>query len=137
MTDSTVAATIARCFAAFNDYDTDRWARCYAEDAVFEDIALGRTWKGREDLADFMRTWLAACPDTHIELGEPIISGHRAAVPWRGGGTLEGSFEHLPDTAVRGSRIDKISRSLLREVWMFFQPAPEVQRAFANDLFFL
>ncbi|MCG5217681.1 nuclear transport factor 2 family protein [Streptosporangium sp. KLBMP 9127] len=116
MTDqppATPATTLRKWFAYFNDHDSERWARCYTEDAVFEDIALGKTFKGRTELADFMRVWVDACPDTRVDMGEALISGNRAAVPWRGGGTLTGTFSHLPETAVRGSFIDNRALSLM------------------------
>ncbi|MEZ0071258.1 nuclear transport factor 2 family protein [Planotetraspora sp. GP83] len=107
------ADTIEKWFATFNSYDAERWAECYTEDAVFEDIALRRTFKGRKELADFMRIWVEACPDTHVEMGEAVIADRRAAVPWNGTGTLLGNFPHLPESAARGSRIDNRGLSLM------------------------
>ncbi|GII77559.1 hypothetical protein Sru01_25410 [Sphaerisporangium rufum] len=111
--DDLVAATVARCFAAFNDHDTDAYVRCFTDDGTLEDIALQQTFKGHAELAEFMDRWVAACPDTRVDLAEPIISGNRAAVPWLGLGTLTGHFPHLPATAVRGSRIENRGLSLM------------------------
>ncbi|MFC7385364.1 nuclear transport factor 2 family protein [Sphaerisporangium rhizosphaerae] len=107
------AEVIRRWFECFNTHDHVRFAECYTEDAVLEDIALGRTFKGREELAEFMRVWVEACPDTRCEPGEVILDGDRAAVPWNGTGTLLGTFPHLPDTAVKGSRIDNRGLSVM------------------------
>ncbi|MEU8266524.1 nuclear transport factor 2 family protein [Sphaerisporangium sp. NPDC049002] len=107
------ADVIEKWFEYFNTYDCARWVECYAEDAVLEDIALQRTFKGREELVEFMRVWVDACPDTRIEKGDVILAGDRAAVPWNGLGTLLGHFPHLPETAVRGSRINNRGLSLM------------------------
>ncbi|GAA3841482.1 hypothetical protein GCM10022226_74940 [Sphaerisporangium flaviroseum] len=107
------ADVIDRWFELFNGHDSARWSECYAEDIVFEDVALQKTFKGREEMAEFMRVWVDACPDTLVERGDIIIAGDRAAVAWNGKGTLLGHFSHLPETAVRGSRIDNRGLSIM------------------------
>jgi steroid delta-isomerase-like uncharacterized protein len=107
------ATVIARCFDAFNRYDSDGYAACYTEDVVFDDTALRRTFKGRPELAEFMRDWLDACPDSWMDVGEVVIGDGRAAVAWTGTATLTGTSPYVPETAVRGSRIHQRGLSLM------------------------
>ncbi|HVK21228.1 MAG TPA: nuclear transport factor 2 family protein [Actinokineospora sp.] len=102
-----------RLFDTFNRYDVEAFAACYAEDAVMHDVAIGKTFTGRAEIAEFLRVWLAASPDSHIEIGEPIVAGDRASVTWVGTGTLTGDFAHIPG-AVYGSTVNQRAVSVLR-----------------------
>ncbi|WP_436493810.1 ester cyclase [Actinokineospora sp. HUAS TT18] len=104
---------VARLFDTFNSRDVEAFAACYAEDAVMRDMAIGKTFTGRAEIAEFLRVWLAASPDSHIAVGEPIVSGDRAAVTWNGTGTLTGDFAHIPG-AVYGSKVDQHAVTVLR-----------------------
>lgn len=99
------AEVIDRLFAAFNRYDATAFGACYSVDTVFEDTALRKFFHGRGAIEEFLRVWVAACPDSRIDVDEVIIGDGKAAAAWVGTGTLTGEFEHLPPTAVRGSTI--------------------------------
>lgn len=105
---------IDRWIEAFNAYDVVAFGECYGVDAVLEDTALQRVFTGRDEVAGFMRNWLAACPDTGIELDEVVVGTGTAAVAWTGTGTLLGDFTHLPPGAVRGSRLTQRGVSIMR-----------------------
>ncbi|HEV2783942.1 MAG TPA: nuclear transport factor 2 family protein [Actinophytocola sp.] len=106
-------ALVDRWLDAFNSYDATAFAACYTEDAVLEDAALKRFFRGRTELAEFITVWVQACPDTYLKLEKVVIGDGGAAVAWTGVGTLSGTFPHLPPTAVRGSRIEQRGLSLM------------------------
>jgi steroid delta-isomerase-like uncharacterized protein len=107
------ATLVDRWLESFNRHDEVAFTECYSVAGVLEDVALGRFFKGRVELAEFMTVWVAACPDTRVELEKVLFTEQGAAVAWTGFGTLTGDFPHLPPNAVRGSRIEQRGLSLM------------------------
>lgn len=83
---------------AWNAHDADRVAAFYAEDAVLYDVGLPDPLRGRAVIRDSVARYLAAFSDFHVEVGEPIVSGNRAAQEFKVTGTNDGELMGIPPT---------------------------------------
>lgn len=85
-----------RYLEAWNSHDPGAVAACVAEDVVWEDPALPGPAHGPNEVAEFVRTSVAAFPDyAFSEPGSPAISedGLVAYFPWRMTGTNTGPID--------------------------------------------
>ena len=83
---------------AWNAHDANRVAACYAEDAVLYDVGLPTPLRGRAAIRDSVAGYLAAFSDFRVEVGEPIVSGNRAAQEFKVTGTNDGELLGVPPT---------------------------------------
>jgi steroid delta-isomerase-like uncharacterized protein len=94
-----ITQVLKRETEAWNAHDADGVAAGYAEDAVLYDVALPEPLRGRAAIRDSVAGYLAAFPDFHVEdLGDPIVSGNRAAQEWKVTGTNDGELMGMPPT---------------------------------------
>lgn len=83
---------------AWNAHDADRVAACYADDAVLYDVGVSDPLRGRAVIRDSVASYLAAFSDFHVEVGEAIVSGNRAAQEFKVTGTNDGELMGVPAT---------------------------------------
>jgi steroid delta-isomerase-like uncharacterized protein len=94
-----ITQVLKRETEAWNAHDADGVAAGYAEDAVLYDVALPEPLRGRAAIRDSVAGYLAAFGDFHVEdLGDPIVSGNRAAQEWKVTGTNDGELMGMPPT---------------------------------------
>jgi steroid delta-isomerase-like uncharacterized protein len=94
-----IAQVLKRATDAWNAHDADGVAACYAEDAVLTDVGLPDPLRGRAAIRDSVAGYMAAFSDFHAEdIGEPIVSGNRAAQEWKVTGTHDGDLMGIPPT---------------------------------------
>jgi steroid delta-isomerase-like uncharacterized protein len=94
-----IAQVLKRATDAWNAHDADGVAACYAEDAVLTDVGLPDPLRGRAAIRDSVAGYLAAFSDFRAEdVGEPIVSGNRAAQEWKVTGTHDGDLMGIPPT---------------------------------------
>jgi steroid delta-isomerase-like uncharacterized protein len=99
MGSNDITQVLKRETEAWNAHDADGVAAGYAEDAVLYDVALPEPLRGRAAIRDSVAGYLSAFPDFHVEdLGEPIVSGNRAAQEWKVTGTNDGELMGMPPT---------------------------------------
>src|SRR5437660_7437942 len=91
-----ITQALERETAAWNAHDADAVAACYAEDAVLYDVGLPHPLRGRNAIRDSVAGYLVAFSDFHADVGEPIVSGNRAAQEWKGIGTNDGELMGMP-----------------------------------------
>jgi steroid delta-isomerase-like uncharacterized protein len=105
--------------AAWRAHDIERVVGLFTDDAVYEDVPLGRVNRGRGELRAFLVETFQTFPDYAIELTAAFVAGARAGAEWTMTGTQRGALPGLPATgkrmAVRGAsmlelRGNKIAR---------------------------
>jgi steroid delta-isomerase-like uncharacterized protein len=90
---SEITQVLKRETEAWNAHDADGVAACYAEDAKLYDVGLPEPLRGRAAIRDSVAGYFAAFSDFHaVNLGEPIVSGNRAAQEWKVTGTNDGEL---------------------------------------------
>jgi steroid delta-isomerase-like uncharacterized protein len=99
MESNDISQALKRETEAWNAHDADGVAACYAEDAVLNDVGLPEPLRGRAAIRDSVAGYMAAFSDFHAEdIGEPIVSGSRAAQEWKVTGTHDGDLMGIPPT---------------------------------------
>lgn len=88
---------------AWNSRDVDRILTFYAEDAVYEDVAVvsngwGEPWSGHETIREALVDGFEAIPDMSFENVSVSSVGDRLAVEWIMTGTHLGDYPGLPAT---------------------------------------
>src|SRR5438105_13551233 len=99
MANIDIRQVLKRETEAWNAHDADGVAACYAEDAVLYDVGLPEPVRGRAAIRESVAGYLLAFSDLHADVGEPIVSGNRAAQEGKVTGTNDGALMGIPPTA--------------------------------------
>ena len=91
MTRSDIEALLERHRQAFMSRDPARLAAGHTELGTFESPAAGIV-RGRADIENVYKYWVAAFPDMDFTWRDPVIDGHRVALFWHFKGTSAGEF---------------------------------------------
>ncbi len=84
--------------AAWLAHDTEAVVSFFAEDCVYEDVALGALNRGKSEVRAFVQATLAAIPDFTIQPKSVFATVDRLASEWTMTGTQTGDFPGLPAT---------------------------------------
>jgi steroid delta-isomerase-like uncharacterized protein len=100
---------------AWNAHDPAAVARCMADDAIYEDVALGRVLHGPSEIARFVEEATRASSDFRFEQVSLFIAGGDYANEWIMSGTNDREVEGVPATGrafrVRGASVGKLDTS--------------------------
>lgn len=107
--------------AAWNSHDVEGIASFYTEDCIKEDVALGTSNRGKEELNALHHRVFAAIPDFTIKLTSCFHTDEWAATEWIMSGTYSRQFPGMPPAtgrrfSVRGSTIMQLHRGRIRRV---------------------
>jgi steroid delta-isomerase-like uncharacterized protein len=107
--------------AAWNAHDVERIAAFYTEDCIKEDVALGTSTRGKEEMNALHRRVFEAFPDLRIELTSSFHTDDWAASEWVMSGTYSHQLPGLPPAtgrsfSIRGSSIMKLHRGRISRV---------------------
>jgi ketosteroid isomerase-like protein len=70
--------------------DLERIASVLADDVVYEDVPAGEQVRGRQEMLDAVRDFLASAPDLKVEARSVFGSGDLGAFEGSSSGTAEG-----------------------------------------------
>ena len=84
--------------AAWLARDIEAVVSFFAEDCIYEDVALGALNRGKGEVRTFVQTTLTAIPDFKIEPKSVFATVDRLASEWIMTGTQTGDFPGLPAT---------------------------------------
>lgn len=79
-------------------HETDKLLALFAEDATFEDVALGMVADGRANIREMFESIYASMPDYAQTLVSAVADKHRGGAEWIMSGTLTGDFPGLKAT---------------------------------------
>lgn len=102
MTRAEVEAFLERHRRSFASGVAATIAADHTPDGIFESPAAGLV-RGRDNIEEVYRYWLAAFPDLSFNWREPLIEGDRVALFWHFRGTLAGEFFGALE---RGKRVE-------------------------------
>jgi steroid delta-isomerase-like uncharacterized protein len=98
---------------AWNAHDAAAVARCMADDAVYEDIALGRVLHGPSEIAAFVKEATRSSSEFRFETVSLFTAGCDYANEWVMLGTNDRELRGVPATGrsfrVRGASIGKLN----------------------------
>ena len=100
---------------AWNAHDAAAVARHMADDAIYEDVALGRVLHGPSEIASFVEEATRASSDFRFEVVSLFAAGNDYANEWVMVGTNDRKVGDVPPTGrsfrVRGASIGKVDAS--------------------------
>jgi steroid delta-isomerase-like uncharacterized protein len=96
--------------AAWSSHDPERLLALFADDAMYEEVAGGLVFRGKEEIGGYIQTNLTGFPDVTVTLHTGFSVGDWAAAEWVYAGTFTGPFPGLPEPtgntfALRGATI--------------------------------
>jgi steroid delta-isomerase-like uncharacterized protein len=101
--------------AAWNAHDPEAVARHMADDAVYEDVALGRVLHGPSEIASFVEEATRSSSDFRFEVVSLFTAGNDYANEWIMLGTNDREVQGVPATGrsfrVRGASVGKLDSS--------------------------
>ena len=87
---------IEQVAALQTSHDIDGLLRLFAEDAVFEDVALGLVAKGHGEIREMFEEIYEAMPDYAQTLASSMANEESGAAEWVMSGTLTGDYMEQP-----------------------------------------
>lgn len=75
---------------AWNSHDVQRVIPFFTDNAVYEDLALGKVCRGKKELEDFINSAFVDMPDFTFELKSSFSTGDWSAGEW----VMSGTFVH-------------------------------------------
>ena len=118
--EDTTMETVNRAFFdayldAWNAHDAAGVARHMADDAIYEDVALGRVLHGPAEIASFVEEATRSSSDFRFEVVSLFMAGTDYANEWVMVGTNDREVRGVPPTRrsfrVRGASIGKLDAS--------------------------
>ena len=113
--------------AAWSQRDVDKILSYYTDDCVYEDVALGRVMRGREEIRTFIEELFRAVPDFRIEHREALVSGEGGAAEWVISGTHTSDLPGLPATgrrfSIRGASVLELQDGKIRRISDYWDTA--------------
>ncbi len=101
--------------AAWNAHDSAAVARYMADDAIYEDVALGRVLHGPSEIAAFAEEATRVSSDFRFEEVSLFTAGSDYANEWIMTGTNDREVQGMPATGrsfrVRGASVGKLDTS--------------------------
>jgi steroid delta-isomerase-like uncharacterized protein len=112
---TTDRALLEEYLAAWNAHDPAAVARYMADDAIYEDVALGRVLHGPAEIAAFVEEATRSSSDFQFEEVSLFTAGSDYANEWIMTGTNDREVQGVPATGrsfrVRGASVGKLHTS--------------------------
>jgi steroid delta-isomerase-like uncharacterized protein len=110
---------------AFNAGDPERLLALYAEDALWEEVAIGLAARGPDQIRAHLDRLFTAAPDIRYEVTSGFVTDDRAVLEWVVTGTYRADFPGLPPAAgqpfsFRGASLFELADGKIRrytEYW--------------------
>jgi steroid delta-isomerase-like uncharacterized protein len=112
---------------AWNKHDVNEIAKFYTDDCFKEDVAIGKSARGKEEMKALIAGGFASIPDMKIELLSVFSNGRWAATEWIMSGTYSniypgwssatGKYFSIPGATIMELREGKINR--ISDYWNF------------------
>jgi steroid delta-isomerase-like uncharacterized protein len=103
----------------WNTHDLGKMVSFFTDDCVYENLARGQTYRGKDELNAWAKGAFDAIPDFKLDITSLFVSGDWTACEWVMTGTQSGDLPGLPATgksfSVRGGTIVQLKdRKILR-----------------------
>jgi steroid delta-isomerase-like uncharacterized protein len=119
--------------AAWNSHDTEKVLSFCTDDVVFEEVPMGKVWRGNKEAKDYISSAFVDFPDFKIEIKLGLNAGDRGAGEWVMSGTFaHSSIPEMPATgkrfSVRGSSIIEFREGKISRESMYWNMASFLQQ---------
>jgi steroid delta-isomerase-like uncharacterized protein len=104
--------------AAWNSHDTEKLVSFFTDDCVYEEVAIGATTRGKEELKAFLKRFFATFPDTNFEVTSSFMSGDWYCAEWVWTATHKGNMAGIPATgkriSIRGVSVGELKEGKIK-----------------------
>lgn len=104
--------------ASWNTHDVEKIASFFTDDCVYDNLARGQIYRGKDQLKGWAKPSLDAIPDFKLDITSLFASGELLACEWVMTGTLSEGSPELPATgknfSVRGSTIVQLKNGKIQ-----------------------
>jgi len=104
--------------AAWNSHDTEKLVSFFTDDCVYEEVAIGKITRGKEEFKAFINAFFAAFPDTNFELTSNFNSGNWYCAEWIWTATHKGNMAGIPATgkriSIRGVSVGELKEGKIK-----------------------
>jgi len=118
--------------AAWNSHDVEKIASFFTDECVYEDVALGKINRGKEELKAFITATFNAIPDFKLELKSSFSAGEWMATEGDMSGKQAGEYFGIPATgkrfSVRGASILELRGGMIRRNSDYYNGASVLQQ---------
>jgi steroid delta-isomerase-like uncharacterized protein len=119
---------LAEWLAAFNAGDADRLLALAADDALWEEPAIGLSARGQDQIRAHLEALFAAAPDIAYEVTDAVVTDDGAVLEWVVTGAYVADFPGLPPAtgqpfSFRGASVFELADGRVRrytEYWDAF-----------------
>jgi steroid delta-isomerase-like uncharacterized protein len=94
--------------AAFNSHDLERFLSFYTDDSLVEDIGLGKTYRGLDEIRKSYTDFIKGFPDVRMEFKSDFRVGDWGANEWVMTGTNKGNLPamgNMPEVPATNKKI--------------------------------
>jgi steroid delta-isomerase-like uncharacterized protein len=99
---------------AVNPFDPAALSALFADDAVYEDVPIGKVFEGRSEIERNNRESVQTVPDLRLEDVSGFVVGATGAIEWRMAGSMRAEGSDSPTAfAVRGASILQLRDGLV------------------------
>jgi len=118
--------------AAFASHDIEKILSLYTDDVVYEDVVVGKTNHGKDELRAFMKDFIGGAPDIKMELKSIIVSGDRFCMEGVFSGTQTGNWADYPATgksfSIRGVSVGELRDGKIKHNTDYYDGASLMQQ---------
>jgi steroid delta-isomerase-like uncharacterized protein len=119
--------------AAWNSHDAERILSFCADDVVFEEVPMGKVFRGKKEAKDFISNTFTSFPDFKIELKSGFNAGDWGSGEWVMSGTFaKSNMPGMPATgkkfSIRGASIMEFRKGKISRESMYWNLASFLQQ---------
>ena len=96
----------------WSTHDVEKMASYFTDDCVYENLARGQVYRGKDEVKAWAKMSFAAIPDFKLEVTSLFVSGNWLSCEWVMTGTHTGDAPDFPATgksfSVRGSAVAEL-----------------------------
>ena len=118
---------VAKAFLdAWSNHDSDKLTSLFSDNCLYEEVASGRQFNTKEEIANYLNRTVAGVPDTDFDVKAIVASENMAMIEWvwTGTNTVGWSYMNIPATnkyfEVRAVSVMEIENHLIqknRDYW--------------------
>ena len=115
-------------FAAWNSHNVEAFVKHLDAKTTWESDAFPAPFTGHEGARHFIKLYLTAFPDLHLDVEQILPAGDsHVVVRWRSSGTHRGPLAQLPPTGKKatnhGCSVMEVKNGRITHAWVYFDNA--------------
>ena len=119
---------VRELFSAWNAHDVEAYIKRLDSKVTWESDAFPAPFTGHEGARQFLKLYVTAFPDLHIDVEQMLTAGDSHIVTrWRSKGTHRGPLANIPATGksatLHGCTVMELRNAKVSHAWVYFDNA--------------